>query len=144
MNTLLSFLAVFARLLRPSQATHGSPYGRVAGILEELRRNRSRRVRRYAEVLPTVAVTEPFPAIPAPRKPAENVPAPVPCAALVPVPADHVPVVDASSVAEPAAMVRGYYREWERRKAERYADRQWLGMAVLCDVAAAATSKVGA
>lgn len=130
MSTLQGILFFLARLLTASQGVHTSPFGYFRELTYEARRNRSRRVRRYAEVLPA-ANAEPLalPAspIPAPRKPVDVT------RKLVP-----VSVLDAEAVAEPADVVRGFYRAFERRQVEKHADRQRLGVAVLMDVATAA------
>jgi hypothetical protein len=77
-------------------------------------------VRRYAENVPFVSEAEsrpePDPFVPAPRRPA-----------------DHVPVVDPRAVE--VELVRGYYRDWERREALRRVDRSRLGVAVLHTIA---------
>lgn len=131
MSTLLGFLSFLFRLVRPSQASHASPYGRVAGVLEELRRIRSGRARRFVYALPSAREV---PALPSPR-PAEIARALEPRAVLARVPADYVPIVDPREVEAPAAMVRAPYVAWERRQEQRRIDRQRLGVAVLLDVA---------
>lgn len=131
MPHIIAFLACLARLFRPSQAVHSTPYGRVAGVLFELRRVRSKRVRRYA-------------ANPVPARPSGPGYVSVLPVTLRPVPVDYVPVVDPRDVEPPAAMVRGPYVAWERAQERAYADRQRLGVAVALDVATASHAAVTA
>lgn len=133
MAQLIGFLSLLVRMVRSSQATHSAPFGRVMGVVEELRRTRSSRVRRYAVDVPPFEGAAPV--IPAPRRPADDAPRTLP---TFRVPADYVPVVDPHEVAEPAALVRGYYVAYERREALRRTDRDRLGLAVLADIAHAA------
>ncbi|MGW5877887.1 hypothetical protein ACWFMI_15225 [Nocardiopsis terrae] len=100
-------LSLIVRLTRPTQGTHTSPCGYLWELGAEARRNRSRRVRRYA--LPgrpaEPALTQPEPVEPTP-------PAPVPS-----VPAPRRPVEDSCATAHPQAeIVRGPYRAWERHR----------------------------
>ena len=128
----IALLCLILRTLRPTRGLHTSPLGYLRELSAELSaRRRSRRVRRYAEHLPTVAeddtATEPAPLVPAPRRPLDNLRRTALSAA--------VPVVDPREVQAPAALVRGYYVAHERRQAEKEADRQRLGIAVLMDIA---------
>ncbi|WP_152521302.1 hypothetical protein [Nocardiopsis ganjiahuensis] len=113
---------------------HTSPYGYLRELIAELRRNRARRVRRYAETVPFVSEVEPrtasAPPTPAPSRPADDLP-PTP----VPLPADDLPAVDPRSMEPSAVLVRSYFREWERREALRRVDRSRLGVAVLHTIA---------
>lgn len=130
----IALLCLTVRAFRPTRGVHTSPYGYLRELFAELRRNRARRVRRYAETIPSSADTEtrtePSPLVPASRPPADDLPR-----TLVPVPADYVPVVDPHSLEAPVALVRGYYRAWERREALRRVDRSRLGVAVLHTIA---------
>ncbi|WP_017583994.1 hypothetical protein [Nocardiopsis valliformis] len=101
---------------------HTSPCGYFRELFAELRRNRARRVRRYAENVPFLSGVEPRP------EPAPFVPAPRQ-------PADHVPVADPSALEDPDELVPGYYRDWERKEALRRVDRSRLGVAVLHTIA---------
>lgn len=127
MGYVTALLATVVRLFRPSQATHSAPYGRVVGVLSELRRRRSTRVRRYVTDVPVVAEVVP-PLIPSPRRPIDDVPRALP--RLQP-----FPVVDTREVAEPAALIRGYYLDFERRRDQHRVDRDRLDLAVLADIA---------
>ena len=128
MNIVLSVLAVFARLVKPSQGVHTSPFGYIRELLAEIQRRRASRVRKFAETLPYVAE---LPRVPAPRAPVDALPRTALSAAR--------PVVDPRTVAEPAAIVRPGYRQWEAREAQRRTDRDRLALAVLMDVASAAS-----
>lgn len=136
MGHLIALFAVFSRLLRPSNGVHTSPFGYLRELRAELRATlRARRVSRSAEEVPTSTETTPGKStarestsvIPAPRKPADDLPRTAMSAA--------VPVVNPENIPEPAALVRGHYREHERRQAQRRADRERLALAVLCDIA---------
>lgn len=106
MPYLIALFACLMRLIRPSQAVHADPYGRFAGVLAELRRNRARRVRRYA-VSPPSAFSDPV--IPAPRKPADVLPSTTwPAVALMADPRYPLP---------PVHLVRGYYLHHTRVRA---------------------------
>lgn len=98
MRHLIALFACLLRLIRPSQAVHADPYGRCAGVLAELRRNRARRVRRYV-ISPGSAISPPV--IPAPREPVDSLPRPMPW--IDPL------MVDPRYPLPPASMVRGYY-----------------------------------
>ncbi|GAB3749732.1 hypothetical protein GCM10027590_68370 [Nocardiopsis nanhaiensis] len=125
MNILVSLLAVFARLFRPSQGVHVTPFGYIRELLAEVPRRRSPRVRPYVADAPHA-----LPPVPSPRRPVDALPRTALSAAR--------PVVDPRTVAEPAALVRGHYVAHERREAQRRTDRDRLGIAVLTDIAAAA------
>ena len=114
MSTLLAMLATLLRLLRPSRGLHAAPRALRADLREEARQRKAARVRRYAETLPAANGS--------PRT-------------LVPVPADYVHVVQADAVAEPADIVRGFYRAHEVRQRHARIDRDRLALAVLMDVA---------
>ncbi|MGW5874948.1 hypothetical protein ACWFMI_00145 [Nocardiopsis terrae] len=130
----IALLCLIFRTVRPTRGVHTSPYEYLRELLAEIRRNRARRVRRYAETVPFVAdtglSTEPAPPVPAPRRPADDL-----LRTLVPVPADHGPRVGPYAVQAPADLVRGYYREWEREDALRRLDRSRPGVAVLHTIA---------
>lgn len=135
MHTLLALCAVLARLPRPSNGVHVTPFGYVRELVGEFRRpRRARRVRRYTEEA-VPAITEhvtrdvPAPRVPAPRKPSDDHARTAFSAA--------VPVVNPKAVAEPAALVRGHYRDWERRQAQQRVDKNRLAGAPLWDIAAA-------
>ncbi|GAB3717470.1 hypothetical protein [Nocardiopsis oceani] len=97
MLTLLSIFGVLARLLRPTRGAHTTAIGYLRELGAEVRRNRSRRVRRYVDALTPVEAIEPAPTIPAPRKPVEDAHW------------DGFPRVE---------IVRGPYRAWEAHRAE--------------------------
>ncbi|GAA1456601.1 hypothetical protein NE857_33510 [Nocardiopsis exhalans] len=122
MGYVTALFAMPARMLRPTRGWHTSPYGYFRELFAELRRNRARRVRRYAENVPFVfevgSRPEPAPFVPAPRRPA-----------------DHVPVADPHALEDPDELVPGYYRDWERKEALRRVDRSRLGVAVLHTIA---------
>ena len=130
----IALLCLIIRAVRPTRGVHTSPYGYLRELFAELRRNRARRVRRYAEAVPFVANTEsrtePAPLVLAPRQPADDLPR-----TLAPVPADYVPVVDPHALEVPVALVRGYYCDWGRKEALRRVDRSRLGVAVLHTIA---------
>lgn len=129
MSTLLAMLATLLRLLRPSRGLHAAPRAMRREVREEAR---AARVRRYANPGPARPTGPGYAfALPSPRQPLDDAQRGV----LVPVPADYVPVVDADAVAEPADLVRGYYRDWERKEARRRVDRSRLGVAVLHTIA---------
>lgn len=98
MPYLIALFACLLRLIRPSQAAHADPYGRFAGVLAELRRNRARRVRRYV-ASPGPACSSPV--IPAPRRPIDSIPRPVS--------SDAPLMVDPRYPLPPVRLVRGYY-----------------------------------
>lgn len=129
MSTLLAMLATLLRLLRPARGLHAAPLAIRREVREEAR---AARVRRYANPLPP-RPTGPGYAFPLPptRQPLDDAPRGV----LMPVPADHVPVVDPRAVEVPADLVRGYYRDWERKEALHRVDRSRLGVAVLHTIA---------
>ncbi|GAA1459328.1 hypothetical protein NE857_26815 [Nocardiopsis exhalans] len=138
MGYVIALFAVLVRLFRPTNGTHTSPFGYLRELSAELRRVRSGRVRRYVVSLPAAdGRTGPAlpPLVPAPRRPADDTPR----AVLARVPADYVPVVDTDAVAEPADIVRGFYREHERKEALRRADASRLGLAVLSEIASSRT-----
>ncbi len=132
----IALLCLIIRAVRPTRGAHTSPYGYLRELSAELRRNRARRVRRYAETVPFVSEVEPRTksAPPAPA-PAPSRPADALSPKLVPVPIDCVPVVDPRSSETQVELVRGYYREWERKEALRRVDRNRLGVAVLHTIA---------
>lgn len=132
MRYFTALFAVLVRLFRPTNGVHTSPLGYFRELVSETSafRRRASRVRRYAVDVPTVAelpASSLPPIVPAPRKPLDDRPRTALSAA--------VPVVDPREVQAPAALVRGYYREHERRQAEKEADRQRLAVAVLMDIA---------
>lgn len=131
MGYLIALFATLVRLCRATDGVHTDGSGYVRTLAAECFRRRSTRVRKFAETLPYVAE---LPRVPAPRTPVDALPSGV----LAPVPHDYVPVVDTSAVAEPAALVRGHYRAWERQVEQRRTDRDRLGIAVLADIASAA------
>ncbi|WP_087097592.1 hypothetical protein [Nocardiopsis sp. JB363] len=98
MSYLIALFACLMRLIRPSQAVHADPYGRCAGVLAELRRNRARRVRRYVASSASGCSS---PVIPAPREPVDSLPRPMPWVDPL--------MVDPRYPLPPASMVRGYY-----------------------------------
>ena len=98
MPYLIALFACLMRLIRPSQAVHADPYGRCAGVLAELRRNRARRVRRYVASPAPVCSS---PVIPAPREPVDE--------ALATVAWDDPLMVDPRYPLPPVRLVRGYY-----------------------------------
>lgn len=100
MMTLLAFLV---RLFRPTRGAHTTPFGYLYELGAEVRRRRSRRVRRYVENL---AAFQPATAEPSPE-PEPTVPTP-------PVPAPRLPIEDPHHRVE---LVRGPYRAWEARQA---------------------------
>lgn len=118
----IALLCLIIRAARPARGVHTSPCGYLRELFAELRRNRARRVRRYAEGIPLVCESksrpEPVPHVPAPRRPA-----------------DYVPLVGPRALEAPVDLVRGYYRDWERREALRRVDRSRLGVAVLHTIA---------
>ncbi|GAA1469478.1 hypothetical protein NE857_30515 [Nocardiopsis exhalans] len=131
MGYVIALFAVLARLFRPTRGAHTSPFSALRELAFEARRIRSGRVRRYAQTLPAADGREvPVPLVPAPRRPADDLPR-----TLLPVPRDYVPVVDTDAVPEPADIVRGFYREHERKEALRRADASRLGVAVLSEIA---------
>lgn len=115
MVTLLGFFAVLVRLLRPTRGAHTSPFGYLWELFAETRRNRSRRVRRYAEELPAAERLEATPPAPTPSTPEPRTPAaPAPS-----IPRPRPPVEDRFDTEYPqVAIVRGPYRAWEARQAE--------------------------
>ena len=140
MKYLTALLYAIVRLLRPCEGLHADPSGYIRTVVAELR-NRSRRVRRYAEDLPPAAQLPAPPRVPAPRRPADDVlPATLP---TFRVPDDYVPVVDPANVAAPAAIVRPYLLAHEHQRAERKAAQQQAGIDALRD-AARNTSEVRA
>src|SRR5699024_2223423 len=104
MTTLTALLCAFVRLLRPADGVHSDPSGYLRAVLGEVRR-RSRRVRRYAADLPTVAVADDVPRPPVPSG----------VLSTAHVPTDYVVVVDPAAVRAPAAMVRGPYLAYEQQ-----------------------------
>jgi hypothetical protein len=133
-STLHIVLAVFAaliRILRPSRGLHAAPRAIRREVREEAR---AARVRRYANPLPArpTGPGHAF-ALPSPRQPLDDAPRGTP----VPAPADYVPGIDTDAVAEPADIVRGYYRAHEVRTKRLRTDRTRLGVAVLREIAAA-------
>lgn len=134
MGHVTALFAMPVRMFRPTRGAHTSPYGYLRELIAELRRSRARRVRRYAETVPFVSEggprREPAPLVPAPR-PAVDGPPHTPAT----VPTDDVPVVDQHSLGAQVELVRGYYREWERKEALRRVDRSRLGVAVLHTIA---------
>lgn len=129
MGTLLAFLALVVRTVRPSHGLHAAPRALRWDLREEAR---AARVRRYANPLPACPAGPGYAsALPAPRRPLDEAP-PV---TLRPVPADYVPVVQPEAVNPPAEMIRPGFRCWEAAQEAVYADRQRLGVAVLQDVA---------
>lgn len=106
MPYLIALFACLMRLIRPSQAVHADPYGRCAGVLAELRRNRARRVRRYVSSHPSTLSS---PVIPAPRRPIDSLPRPVSLNAPL--------MVDPRYPLPPVRMVRGYYLHHTRAQA---------------------------
>lgn len=106
MSYLVALFACLMRLIGPSRAVHADPHGRLAGVLAELRRNRARRVRRYAASPPS-AFSEPV--IPAPRRPADVLPRAV-SSGTPPLPDPRHPL-------PPVRLVRGYYAHYTRVRA---------------------------
>jgi len=145
MGYLTALIACVARLFRPSQGVHTSPFGYLRELAFEMRRRRSSRVRRYAVVLPVAQDSDPREVpvgIPVPRRPLDDLPRagvqPSPRTTDAGLPRTAMSAV--RSAMEPhvqpqAAMVRPVYRRWEceRARAEHRArvDRDRLGLAVL-------------
>lgn len=123
MGYVTALFAMPARMSRPTRGVHTSAYGYFRGLFAEMRRNRARRVRRYVEFLSPIADTgsgpEPTPSVPAPRRPVD---------ALLGIPVS-APERDASAVT--ADLVRGYYREWEKKEATRSIGQGRLNVAIL-------------
>ncbi|WP_152448040.1 hypothetical protein [Nocardiopsis alkaliphila] len=71
-----ALLCLMLRVLRPCKGTHTTAFGYFREPAFELRRNRSRRVRRYAPVpLPTANTrTRPTSPVPSPRRPIDDLP----------------------------------------------------------------------
>lgn len=113
MQHVTALLCVLVRLVRASDGVHSDPSGYLRAVFAEVRR-RSRRVRRYAANVPTVAVHA-VPRVPAPRRPLDSPPPGV--LPTFRVPRDYVAVVDPAAVYPPAALVRGHYRAYERERA---------------------------
>jgi hypothetical protein len=113
MVTLLGFLAVLARLFRPTRGAHTTPFGYLWELGAEARRNRSRRVRRYVEELAPSERLEATPPAPTPSAPKPRIPeAPAPS-----IPAPRPPAEDTLNDEYPqVAIVRGPYRAWEARR----------------------------
>ena len=87
MGYLIALFAFLARLFRPSQGVHASPYGYARELYAETTRSPRRTRVVHAE-------GEPFPRIPAPRKPVDDeLPR-----TLCPVPADYVPIVNPCAI----------------------------------------------
>lgn len=105
MKTLLALLSLLVRLLRPTRGAHTTAFGYLRELDAEMRRRRSRRVRRYV-VAPTEVATAHFPE-PEPLPPTPPVPTP-------PIPAPRRPIKDAYPQVE---IVRGPYRAWEIERA---------------------------
>src|SRR5699024_1480094 len=112
---LIALFAFLARLFRPSQGVHASPYGYARELYAETTRSPRRTRVMHAE-------GEPSPRIPAPRKPVDD---DLPRAGAQPSPRTTdagLPQTAMSAVRpamephvmEPAAMVRPAYRRWER------------------------------
>jgi hypothetical protein len=129
LHIVLAVFAALIRILRPSRGLHAAPLAIRREVREEAR---AARVRRYANPLPARPTGPGYAlALPPTRQPLDDAPRGV----LVPVPADYVPVIDTDAVAEPVELVRGYYRDWERKEALRRVDRSRLGVAVLHTIA---------
>ena len=102
-----ALLCLMIRVLRPCRGTHTTAFGYFRELVFELRRNRSRRVRRYVHLPYSMAPTDSRskPPIPAPRRSADDESSDVPSPA-------HSGEVSAD-------LVRGYYLlQEERRRAE--------------------------
>ena len=132
MGHVIALFAVLVRLFRPTNGTHTSPFGYLRELAGEFRRVRSRRVRKFAETIPA-----------ADGRTGLNRTGSAP-GVLVRVPADYVPVVDPAAVAEPADIVRGFYRAHEARTERHRADRTRLGVAVLREIATENRAQVSA
>lgn len=132
MHTLLITVGVFARLFRSSQASHATPYGRCTGVLIELRRNRSRRVRRYALNPAPAAVA--IPSVPTPRRPIDAAPATPRRTAMSTV----APIAAVRFPLPPANVVRPGFAHWERAQEQRRIDRDRLAVPVLREIATVA------
>lgn len=101
MPYVTALLFLVARLVVPSRGLHAAPLALRAELRAEARARRASRVRRYLRPLPASPAGPGFDPVPAPA-----------------VPSAHVPVVDPRAVDVPAAIVRGYYRDFERRQAQ--------------------------
>lgn len=152
----IALLCLLLRMMRAAQGIHASPDGYARGLSGELRRHRSRRVRRYAEPPPFRGVedgaaeeTEPY-RVPAPRPPADAAPyadtaSPTESAQIQHVAgtsAHHGAAISetdastpAASVAVPAAIVRGRCFMTGRDTGARPAESRNLALTVLCALA---------
>ena len=104
MSYVTALLSLLVRLSRPTRGAHTTAFGYLRELGGEMRRRRSRRVRRYV-LAPSDHATAHSPAPEPPPTP--SVPTP-------PVPAPRRPIEDASPRVE---IVRGPYRAWESRRA---------------------------
>ncbi|GHD22126.1 hypothetical protein GCM10007147_16060 [Nocardiopsis kunsanensis] len=134
----IALLYLLLRMVRAAQGLHASPDGYARGLSGELRRRRrrSRRVRRYAERVPSVLIEDeeelgaerPVPArVPAPRRPVDAAP-------QVGV-ASSAGCVPGASVAVPAAIVRGRCFMTGREAGARPVESRKLALTVLCALA---------
>lgn len=103
MGHVIALLTVLARLSRATRGTHTTAFGYFRELAFELRRNRSRRVRRYVHVPRTIAKidTQPSPPIPSPRRPIDDRP-------------HTLPPTHSRKVS--ADLARGYYLAQEKRR----------------------------
>lgn len=102
-----ALLCLMIRVLRPCRGTHTTAFGYFRELSFELRRNRSRRVRRYVHVPHVVSKidAQPAPPIPAPRGPADDESSDA-----------LLPIYGRETASD---LVRGYYLiQEERRRAE--------------------------
>lgn len=108
MSYVTALLSLLIRLSRPTRGAHTSAFGYLRELGGEVRRRRSRRVRRYVLAPADHAAAhspgpEPLPTTP-----------PLPSVPAHPIPAPRRPIEDASLRVE---IVRGPYRAWETRRA---------------------------
>lgn len=110
MPYVTALLSLLVRLLRPTRGAHTTAFGYLRELGGEMRRRRSRRVRRYVVAptdLTTAHLPDPEPLPPTPPVPASPIPAP-------PIPAPRRPIEDAHPQVD---IVRGPYRAWEIQRA---------------------------
>lgn len=105
MPYVTALLSLLIRLSRPTRGAHTTAFGYLRELGGEIRRRRSRRVRRY--VVAPADLTTAYSPDPEPLPPTPSVPTP-------PVPVPRRPIEDASLRVE---IVRGPYRAWESRRA---------------------------
>ena len=96
MPYVTALLSLLVRLLRPTRGAHTTAFGYLRELGGEVRRRRSRRVRRYV-VAPTEVATA-------------HLPDPEPLPPTPPIPTPRRPIEDAYPQVD---IVRGPYRAWE-------------------------------